>query len=327
MKRTSNRLAAILFFAFVSLTGHAFASESCTGFVFSVIENNDSRIIPHPTDKHFTQGLEFTLLWPDQDTPMIFKPLDWLPRWGIHDPVNNYGFSFGQNIYTPVDLTQTSIIETDRPYAGWLYLGYTRNIRGTTASGIPLQDHLNIQMGVIGPWALGDQAQSWWHRLIGVDVAQGWANQLHNEFGFLLQANRRWLVWQNDASEILTFQCIPDLTINLGNVETSARAGFTIRIGHNIPDDFGKVYKTVWGGYFFAAAGANAVAYSAFIDGNTSGYGTDITREPFVFDGRLGFVLVLHRCEFTYAYTIHSDQFKNQGKPDSIGTLAFTYRF
>jgi hypothetical protein len=327
MKRTSNRLVALVILALVCFTGIAAAGESCTGFVFNVTESNDSRIIPHPTDKHFTQGLQFTLLWPDQETPFLFKPLSWLPRWGIRNAVNNYGLSFGQNIYTPVDLDATSLIETDRPYAGWLYLGYMRNIRGTTAGGIPLQDRLNIEMGVIGPWALADEAQSWWHRLIDVPVAQGWDNQLHNEFGFLLQASRRWLLWQNRDRDLLAFQFIPDATINLGNVNTSARAGAMIRIGHNIPDDFGPVYKTVWGAYFFAAGGANAVAYTAFIDGNTSGYGTNIKREPFYLDGRLGIVLVLHRCEFTYAYTIHTDEFRQQTSPDAYGTLAFTYRF
>ena len=100
-----------------------------------------------------------------------------------------------------------------------------------------------------------------------------------------------------------------------------------VRIGHNIPDDFGQVYKTVWGGYFFAAAGASAVAYTAFVDGNMSGYGTDITIEPFVFDGRLGFVFVLDRCEFSYTYNIHSKSFKTEGTFDALGTLAFTYRF
>lgn len=327
MKRTSNRLAAVLFFALVHLTGHALAGESCTGFVFNVTENNDSRIIPGGTDKHYTQGLHFTLRWPDQETPFLFKPLSWLPRWGIREPVNNYGVTAGQDIFTPVDLDTTSLVVTDRPYAGWLYLGFFRDIRGLTPGGIPLQDTIGINLGVIGPWALGEQAQNRWHQIVNVATAEGWDNQLNNEFGFLLHASRQWLLWQNGNTDMLAFQFIPDIGINLGNVNTSARAGAMIRIGHNIPDDFGKEYKTVWGAYVFAAGGASAIAYNAFLDGNISGNSHSVTKDPFVLDGRLGIVLVLHRCEFTYAYTIHSDEFKNQDGFDAYGTIAFTYRF
>src|SRR5689334_1278571 len=73
------------------------------GGVAIVNEENDKYVTP-VTDKHYTQGLHVTVLWPDERAPFWMKPMTWCPDFGVNEPIHKYGFTIGQNIYTPIDI-------------------------------------------------------------------------------------------------------------------------------------------------------------------------------------------------------------------------------
>jgi lipid A 3-O-deacylase len=164
-------------------------STNRQGFVFTANEENDFFSYPE-TDKHYTQGLHFSLLWPDDEVPWLACPLAWSSPLGFAQPIRKFGFEFGQELYTPINLTTTAVVPDDRPYAGWMYFGALREDRGLTANRIPTLDRYEVELGVVGPWALGGNEQNWWHDTVGDTRANGWSHQLQNEPGLLLG---RWL--------------------------------------------------------------------------------------------------------------------------------------
>jgi lipid A 3-O-deacylase len=69
----------------------------------------------------------------------------------------------------------------DRPWAAWLYLGgVAQRARDNRL------DTVEIDLGLVGPSALGREIQSGWHRLIGSPQPCGWHNQIPNEPAFLV---------------------------------------------------------------------------------------------------------------------------------------------
>ena len=63
-------------------------------------------------------------------------------------------------MYTPQDLYETELIEDDRRYAAWLFLGLGYQTRAEDQL-----DTLELQLGVVGPAAFGQEAQDFIHDL------------------------------------------------------------------------------------------------------------------------------------------------------------------
>jgi hypothetical protein len=296
------------------------------GFVFKINEENDLFVVPS-TDKHYTQGLHLTLLWPDDEVPWLLRPLSWIPDLGMTGAIRKYGGQIGQEIYTPVNTSQRQLQRDDRPYAGWLYLGLIREQRGLTAGRLPTLDRFQVDLGVIGPDSLAGDAQMWFHDLINEQAPRGWRFQLNNEPGIALRFNRRWLLWDTGTDAGVRAQLIPDLGANLGNVDTSARLGALMRVGYNIPDEFGPRIEPAWGGYIFGGVAGHAVLRNEFLDGNLISHSHSVSKEPAFLDLKFGVALQLRRVEIAYTYNYRSREFRLQDKHDAYGSVDFTYRF
>src|SRR5215470_12631338 len=112
----------------VLLTAAAPAARADEGQRLSVIEENDSLFFN--SDDHYTQGLRFAWLGPDVAQGSEWnEPFDllggMLPVFGEADGERSrrYALSFGQSFFTPSVIAANPPDPTDRPYAGWLYLG------------------------------------------------------------------------------------------------------------------------------------------------------------------------------------------------------------
>jgi lipid A 3-O-deacylase len=295
-------------------------------FVFTANEENDYFSIPE-TDKHYTQGIHFSLLWPDSEVPLLARPLAWTPPLGFQQPIQKFGFELGQDLYTPIDLSASAVIPNDRPYAGWLYLGALREDRGVTANQIPTLDRYEVELGVVGPWSLGADEQNWWHDLIGNSLANGWSHQLENEPGLLLRLDRKWRVVDAGNDDGLHLQLLPRAGVALGNIQTSARIGATVRVGHHIPDEFAATIPPRRGWYVFSDVGGRGVLYNEFLNGDLFHASHSVTPEPGVLELRAGLVFELGRSEISYTYVYLNKEFKQQGVYDAYGSLTYVYRF
>ena len=98
------------------------------GYITSIQFEND--FFGGGTDRHFSHGTRIECLTPAMQ--VITDAADTLPwftteraRSGDTNELQaRVSFSLGQNIYTPEDTASRQLIEEDRPYAGWLYLGF-----------------------------------------------------------------------------------------------------------------------------------------------------------------------------------------------------------
>ena len=304
------------------------------------------------TDQGYTSGIRFSWVSPDVTDYLESEELpDWVRSINrrltffhkSHEGLErNVIASFGQHIYTPGDLDRTDLIEDDRPYAGWLFIG----LGYQTRAGNQL-DTMELRLGIIGPAARGQEAQDFIHDLRGFEKFKGWDNQLENEAGFVGVWEHKRKVGSTSPSSRFGWDVIGHAGFALGNVRTHLNAGAEARIGWAIPDDFGTsairpggenstpdsawdprvFYDRKWGLHFFASFDVRLVGQDIFLDGNTFRDSHSVAKESFVADAALGFSLIYRGGRFSYAHIFRSREFSQQEKSHSYGSLAFSYTF
>lgn len=323
-----------------SLLASVRSNDNRQGPFFAVTEENDLFGTPlgSNTDRHYTQGLKFTWLGGDDDLPRWAKQVsDDIPQMGLHATAQNLGYVFGQNMYTPQNLHTSALITNDRPYAGWLYGGvYLQRREGVDDSSVPVQESFEVDFGTTGPAALGGTIQTWFHReYVPNDVPSGWHNQLAGEPGLLLKYERFWRLSVNEqSSRYIDF--IPHVGGDLGNIMIFQNLGGTVRVGKNLPDDFGPQIidspASLGGGitptsppfsfYLFGGADGRAVEHNIFLDGNSFRGGPSVERIPWVADLSAGAALRLFRhLEMSYTRVIRTHEFVGQHNGDVFGSI------
>jgi lipid A 3-O-deacylase len=292
------------------------------------------------TDRHYTNGFKLTWLGEtdlNQSRKFVQLAARFIP-WMDPEHVDWHykaGFGLGQNTYTPVDTETTTLLPQDRPYAGWLY--------GSLLLHAQLDNQLRtveLSVGIVGPSALGKQTQNWWHEIINVERARGWANQLHDEPGIQLSWERRYRAWQ--WSEPSGSQSGLDLVlrhrVTVGNVATHLAGGLGIRAGWRLPADFGAdlirpsgVNAPNDGGprrfsaYGYASAEVRAVARDIFLDGNSWRHSPAVDKRPVVADLNLGFVLHWPQFQLGYTQNYRTKEFYGQLHHDVFGSVSFSF--
>ncbi|HEY8613039.1 MAG TPA: lipid A deacylase LpxR family protein, partial [Roseomonas sp.] len=113
------------------------------------------------SDRYYTNGLLLTWRSPSEDLPWALSLLDRAIDRAIEPGQLRWGLSFGQNMYTPQDTSRRSPDPRDRPYAGYLY-GAASLTRSTERT----QTLAEVQLGVVGPSALGEFVQNNYHDLL-----------------------------------------------------------------------------------------------------------------------------------------------------------------
>jgi lipid A 3-O-deacylase len=328
--------------ALAALTATGRAGEG-QGPVFTVTLENDLFV---NTDRHYTQGLKFTYMLGDDQVQDF--PTNWLgrfPSFGFEPTHTKSGMSVGQSIFTPSDTSITALIPNDRPYAGWLYLGMILQRRGTNeflsryVGNHSLVENLEVSLGVVGPWALGGEAQTWVHEIRSFDLPQGWHNQLRNEPAVQIRYTRLWVYRTPRSWEPLSVDFIPHYGANLGTVHVFGNVGATLRIGLNVPRDFGTTTidaptieagvegRSKWGFYGFAGLDGRAVAWNTFLDGNIFRSSHHVDKENLVGDFKIGAALVLKRVELGYTYVMRSKEYSVQQQRDAFGSLSMKIKF
>lgn len=300
------------------------------------------------TDKYYTNAIQMT--WLSNDLKQ-YKDDVRLPEWSIPviqaipfsgdaESVHNVGILLGQQIYTPSDIQTTTLLENDRPYAGFLYGGLALHSKTDTTL-----DTLEIVMGVVGPAAKAELAQNTVHEIRDIPTAKGWDNQLENEPAVRFSWQRKWRLHDRQLLEFLDYDLISHAGITLGNVRTSASAGGEIRFGYHIPRDFGsdviragagvsapvigtsKSGKKPFGTHIFVSSQVEAVAHDIFLDGNTWKDSPSVDKKLMVADLSVGLAFSFNYFKLTYRHLFRTKQFDNQKQNHTIGSLTLTLSF
>ncbi len=252
------------------------------------------------------------------------------------DAVIRRGFALGHSIFTPRDTDVTAPLSDQHPYAAWLYAEYSAAIeRDDTV------DQLTIQAGVVGPSAGGEFVQNNWHSLIGVDPALGWDNQIDDEFGVVLSYDRKLRDRLIVDKPAVMADITPSFGASLGNIRTHARLGITLRIGPDLPSDYGppRVRPSLAGsGYFsprrpfgwyvFFGAEARAVAHDIFLDGSLfRDNDPSVTSKTLVGDFQTGLVAQFRSVQIAYTYIVRTREFEEQLDRHRFGAVSLSVKF
>lgn len=287
------------------------------------------------SDRHYTNGLKLEASLRPSPIPQFGSWLDsWLDLGGTRRHAG--GLAITQLIFTPEDIREPDLIEDDRPYAGFLYASLFHQRRTERVF-----DHVQLDLGIVGEWSGAEDLQKFAHAAFPNEPRpEGWSEQLINELGVNLTYQRRWrsrqipIVWgiQTDA--------IPQVGFQLGNVWTNAHAGATLRLGYQLPDDFGvpriSEFRDAtalgnpdhrWSLYAFTRLTGRVVARDLFLDGNTFADSHSVDSKPFVGDLTLGLVARYRAFQLFYSVTWLTEEFEGQEGGDSYGTLGFAWDF
>lgn len=287
------------------------------------------------SDEYFTNGVRVGYAWdPGCERGWVKKPARWLEnswlgrRLGIDDGqkyTRSATFAMGQSIYTPSDITIEEYLPDDHPYGGYLYAllryDYTTDPHEEEANwNSQVQKSVELQLGVVGPSSGGAEVQKWVHEVMDDKDPKGWDHQLQDEAGVTAA-----FTWQKRfARKSRTFDFIPSFGMAVGNVQSYALAGVTMRLGQNIAgfpsrpveaarvsagelrDDHGTCYGMRFFSecYLFVGGEVRFMAQNIFLDGNTwRDGGPRVDREPVVYDVVAGLRLRIPQWGLTFTYT------------------------
>jgi hypothetical protein len=310
--------------------------------VFSLVVENDS--LSSGADRNYTSGIQLSYTSPNNAR---------IPAWldNAATPFTQFisqadptfwGIAVGQAIFTPQDIQAIPAPPDQHPYAGWMFmqLMVAAEIAPTDTRGGHL-DTYELEFGLVGPSALGEQAQNSIHKALGAPSARGWDSQLHDEFAFAASFDRRWrwLPFGIPGVAGLSFDVTPQVGFTVGTLRDEARAGFVLRLGNPLTSDYGppRVRPSLAGvehfsnvpfswNVFFGAEG-RAVARDLFLDGNTFEDSAHVERIPYVADFQAGFSMSLHQWRMTYTFVWRTDEFTTQNSRQDFGSLSFSRRF
>ena len=299
---------------------------------FSILLEND---IFDNSDHDYTNGVEFAYTTSPQDTPdWAIRTSNWLPFFSENTDVRTR-YALGQSIYTPRNLNTANPPPTDRPYAGFLYGAF--GLVGDTGRHL---DQLQITLGVIGPDSLADKTQTWVHAIIKDHKPMGWATQLHNEPGLIIQYERSIKLIPPKSILGLVFDAEPDYGVAVGNVYDYVNAGAMMRLGFNLPNDYGpmRIEPSLPGSNFFEPNGGlsayvfggvdgRAIARNLFLDGNSFEASRSVQKMNLVGDMVFGAAITFHAIRIAYTHVIRSREYKTQSAPDRFGAVDLSFRF
>jgi len=291
-------------------------------------------------DQNYTNGIRVSWVSPEGDTigplQLVRDALEALAQ--DTNKTTRFGLSAGQELFTPADRYETNLIIDERPYAGWLYGGLSLHTVTDRGEGRKDQESIELDVGIVGPWALGEETQNFVHEIRLIDTFDGWSNQLKNELGVALHYERKWRLFDPVQAGPLQFDAIPHAGVSVGNVVTQASGGGAVRWGWNLPHDFGPP-SLIQGGaaldrrpeqsvsfYLFGDVTGRFVAHSIFLDGNTIRNSHSIDKENWVGDMSLGAALLLGRFKVAYTNAFRTKEYKGQDAISRFGSLSLSFQ-
>lgn len=315
----------------------------CAGAATTITTENDLYSLGN-RDRWYTNGIRATGVYDADQTPLLVRDLATrLPRVS-RDDTTQIGWIAGQDMYTPGDTSLDPPPGTDRPYAGWLYVGVLVS-KATRAEDGPEGDRvhvLEVDLGVVGPPSLAGQTQVSYHHLIDVDRPQGWRHQLRFEPGIVAQYQQRRRLLAGGTALTKAFAGEWDLIgvfdLTAGNIFTHTSIGAIGRWGNELRRDFGPstIHSTAvdvphltttrdfrW--YLFGGVEGRAVARNVFLDGNTWRDSPSVDKEPLLAEWRAGLAVEWGSFRLTYTNVNRTREFEGQESGASFGSVGLTF--
>jgi len=244
--------------------------KQCEASDKTFIEFKWSNDFVYETDYYYTNGFAFEVLGPWAKS----IPFNQLLIPSSSETLNQFGVTLIQDIFTPeeqVDIEKQ--LDGDRPFAAYILLGVIKKTYDQTNKSKTISE---LQVGVLGPAALGEETQNGIHDILPTSSeVYGWENQISNSVAIQYTGEYYKSLYKLDWIELSG-----TIKGKLGIPFTQVELGAILRLGYfdNFPYDFEMFSKNKWRIYFFAEAVGKVVGYNATLQGglfSTSVYTLD----------------------------------------------------
>lgn len=303
--------------SFVSIAQQKLSKE------FSFVNDNDL-FVSYKKDRYYTNGMFFT-----------YRNLSKTKNEKLEKKIHEW--QLGHLMFTPHKPTILSVSEHDRPFASYLYGSF--GIKKVYKNQQILKGE--IQLGVIGPPALGEQLQNFIHDIYGFDRPIGWKYQIRSAVGININAHyTKHITTDKDNRNDINFIN----SLRIGTVFTDISTGVHGRFGFlklqpitnsvafntSLNNEQTSSVRGIESMFYYKTTLTYAL-YDATIQGsflNTSSPVTYILN-PFRFDFEMGLLFTANRVNFGYSYHFYTDKMKNLkfAKGNSYGSLRLNYLF
>ncbi|MFN0291180.1 lipid A deacylase LpxR family protein [Pedobacter helvus] len=245
-----------------------------------------------------------------------------------------YEISAGQKMFNPISGYRPDPATHDRPFAAYLYGGVQASIFYKNESLLKV----GVNLGTVGPGALGEEAQDLLHSIVGFYEVQGWNYQITNDFAANANAQYAKLLHRS-SDKVVDFTL--DTYANVGTTYNGAGLGVVFRAG-DINQLFNsshynaaisnknkteKLKKKEF--YFYAKPQLNYVAYDATVQGSLFNENSPVTFDvkPLVFSQTLGFNYSSPRFTIDYSVIFLTKEIRSTAKAHQYGSISMYYRF
>ncbi len=241
-------------------------------------------------------------------------------------------YHFGHEVYTPVYYERTLPDVTDRPYAAYIYAGRAYNTYDSKTAR-----RFDFMLGLTGKLALGEDTQSFIHRIFDEPQPQGWDYQIGTEIGITHEQHHIWHKWRQAERGDISFRIAPEFSFALGNIRTHAQTGmrasmsrdllsWRTRAGLALPV-FEGAPTTDMPWVFTAGAAMRAVAHNIFLDGDWDGNDPSVEKKPLIFLAHMGVATAYAGVQINYEIHYISREFEQQWRPTSYGHISLAFAF
>lgn len=275
------------------------------------------------TDRYYTQGIYLKFVLPINRKSILSKLLIPLQKQGAND----YGIQLRQDVFTPRSIRHDSIYFGERPYAALFYLTHE-----LISTDFRKQQRLVTQfdLGIIGPYAKGEEEQKGIHKALNNIEPLGWQYQLTTDY--VINYNVRF---EKGLINKKYLNFIAAAEVKVGTLYDLAAVGMILRFG-KMEGYFEEKRKMVhqqkgkFKFYFLGRIIENAVAYNATLQGgvfNKDIYtltGKDLDRVVTRAEG--GVVLAWQQVQLEFTKIYLSPEFKN-GLDHGWGHCAISVHF
>ncbi|WP_334058609.1 lipid A deacylase LpxR family protein [Polaribacter sp. P097] len=269
---------------------------------FSFVTDNDL-YVSFKRDRYYTNGmfLNYRYIKNTSNDKLAKKIFEW---------------QLGHEMFTPYKAIVTDTSDHDRPFAGYLYGGFS--IKNVYKENKIL--NYGVQIGIVGPNAYGQELQEFIHNIYGFQKAEGWKHQIQNALGFNLGAS---YIQRLATNESKTFDLNLETKAQIGTIYTDISAGLNLRLGFIPLQDLmntiayntnlnnkNTIYKREGESFFYIKPMVRYALYDATLQGSFLNKGSEVTKEliPVVFDMEVGLKFTANRFNFGYAFNYNTSK-------------------
>lgn len=264
------------------------------------------------TDRYYTQGIVLGFI-----NPVIrFSPFSCvLPRLSKRAK-NYYGLHAEQDVFTPRSIRYMggAVYYGERPFTAVFFVSHSLT---SIHTGKRLLLRTQLDLGIIGPEAKGEEEQKGIHKAINNIEPLGWENQLSRDY--VINYN---IAVEKGLSNKKNRECMVLLNARLGTLYTDIGFGFNLRFGifspyfANLGLEKNVLHKSRFKIYGVAKINGRFVGYNATLQGGLTNSGNiyevadrDVARA--VADMSAGIIFAYRRLSLEYTKVYITPEFKN----------------